>query len=228
MPVTLHEGDSLYNGIQQKAARRVRNGLPSNNLTFSALQGNNEDLFPRILELYVAAGSVIADITYGKGVFWKRVAPDRYDVRATDMATGTDSRMLPYLDATIDCVIFDPPYMHSPGGSAHVGHQNFEQYYHNNEITHETKKYHEAVLDCYFSTAVEVMRVLRPGGIFIVKCEDEVCANQQRLSLLSGQKVNNSNWLLSSAPLNRSGVAKIADWIGIFSNTVTERTCSNV
>ena len=47
-------------------------------------------------------------------------------------------------------------------------------------------------------------------------------------SLLSGQKVNNSNWLLSSAPLNRSGVAKIADWIGIFSNTVTERTCSNV
>ena len=48
------------------------------------------------------------------------------------------------------------------------------------------------------------------------------------ISLLSGQKANNSNWLLSSAPLNRSGVAKIADWIGIFSNTVTERTCSNV
>jgi hypothetical protein len=47
-------------------------------------------------------------------------------------------------------------------------------------------------------------------------------------SLLSGQKVNNSNWLLSSAPSNRSGVAKIADWIGIFSNTVTEKTCSNV
>ena len=49
-----------------------------------------------------------------------------------------------------------------------------------------------------------------------------------RVSLLSGQKVNNSNWLLSSAPSNRSGVAKIADWIGIFSNTVIEKTCSNV
>jgi hypothetical protein len=46
--------------------------------------------------------------------------------------------------------------------------------------------------------------------------------------LLSGQKVNSFNWLLSSASSNRSGVGKIADWIGIFSNTVTERTCSNV
>jgi hypothetical protein len=47
-------------------------------------------------------------------------------------------------------------------------------------------------------------------------------------SLLSGQKANNSNWLLSSVSSDRSGVAKIADWIDIFSNTVTEKTCSNV
>ena|ERR1700722_2901354 len=50
----------------------------------------------------------------------------------------------------------------------------------------------------------------------------------EEVSLLSGQKVNSFNWLQSSASSNRSGVAKIADWIGIFSNTVTERTCSNV
>jgi hypothetical protein len=47
-------------------------------------------------------------------------------------------------------------------------------------------------------------------------------------TLLSGQKVNSFNWLQSSASSNRAGVAKIADWIGIFSNTVAERTCSNV
>jgi hypothetical protein len=41
-------------------------------------------------------------------------------------------------------------------------------------------------------------------------------------------KVNNSNWLLSSASSSLYGVAKSADWIGIFSNTVTEKTCSNV
>lgn len=71
--------------------------------------------------------------------------------------------------------------MHTPGGSAHVGHQNFEQYYGNNGAR-SARKYHEAVLDLYFETAVEVKRVLRDGGTFIVKCQDEVCANQQRLT----------------------------------------------
>lgn len=45
-----------------------------------------------------------------------------------------------------------------------------------------TKKYHDAVLELYFQAADEASRVLRPGGIFIVKCQDEVCANQQRLT----------------------------------------------
>ena len=56
----------------------------------------------------------------------------------------------------------------------------------------------------------------------------QVMAFAQITSLLSGQKVNSSNWLRSSTSSDRSGVAKIADWIGIFSNTVTENTCSNV
>ncbi len=34
----------------------------------------------------------------------------------------------------------------------------------------------------YFETAKEVHRVLKEHGVFIVKCQDEVCANQQRLS----------------------------------------------
>ena len=166
----------------RKTTRRVRNGKPSNDLAFSCMQGGNDDLFPEVLRLYVAPGSTVADITYGHGVFWSRVAPKRYKVKATDLATGTDCRALPYADASIDCVVFDPPYMHTPGGSAHVGHQNFEQDDKNNGATHETKKYHDAVLDLYFTTAVEVDRVLRPGGMFIVKCQDEVCANQQRLT----------------------------------------------
>ncbi len=79
--------------------------------------------------------------------------------------------------------MFDPPYMHTPGGTAHVNHQNYENYYANNVATNGTaKKYHEAVLDLYFKTANEAKRVLRNEGVFIVKCGDEVCANQQRLT----------------------------------------------
>jgi hypothetical protein len=72
--------------------------------------------------------------------------------------------------------------MHTPGGSAHVNHQNFEQYYQNNAIHHSEKKYHEAVLDLYFKAAQEAARVLKNRGILIVKCQDEVCAGKQRLT----------------------------------------------
>ncbi len=116
-------------------------------------------------------------------MFWKGVPRDRYKLLATDIKAGVDCRNLPYGDASVDCVVFDPPYMHTPGGTAHVNHQNYENYYANNVGAEGTgKKYHEAVLDLYFKTAHEAKRVLKPEGIFIVKCGDEVCANQQRLT----------------------------------------------
>lgn len=168
---------------ERRTERRVRNGKASNELVFSAMQANNDDLFPQIMSLYVAPGSVVADITYGRGVFWKNMAKNAYRLNRTDLATGTDCRELPYKSGSIDCVVFDPPYMHTPGGTAHVGHQNFEQYYKNNGAASKSgAKYHEAVLELYFETAVEAKRVLRDGGTFIVKCQDEVCANQQRLT----------------------------------------------
>ena len=43
-------------------------------------------------------------------------------------------------------------------------------------------KYHEAVLHLYVEAAAEARRVLRNGGIFIVKCQDEVCSNRQRFT----------------------------------------------
>jgi hypothetical protein len=166
-----------------KKKRKSPKGIATNKLVFSAYQGTNNDVFPSILKLYVPVGSKVADITYGRGVFWKNVPKDDYRVLATDLKTGVDSRMLPYENGSLECVVFDPPYMHTPGGTAHVNHQNYENYYANNIAPNGSgKKYHEAVLDLYFTTAHEAKRVLKPEGIFIVKCGDEVCANQQRLT----------------------------------------------
>ena len=169
--------------LAPKAKRQVRNGKPSNDLVFSARQGTNNDIFPSVAALYIPKGGIVADITYGKGVFWKNIDTRRYTLKKTDISTDTDCRNLPYKNGTIDSVVFDPPYMHTPGGSAHVGHQNYEQYYRNNGTSSKSgKKYHEAVLELYFDTASEAWRVLRDGGTFIVKCQDEVCANRQRLT----------------------------------------------
>jgi tRNA G10 N-methylase Trm11 len=149
---------------------------------FSAYQETNDAIFPRILNLFVAPGSKVADVTYGRGVFWKRVPRHSYKLFATDIAGGVDCRHLPYGEGSVDCVVFDPPYMHTPGGTAHRNHQNYEQYYRNNAANGTGKKYHEAVLELYFDAAREALRVLRPEGVYIVKCADEVCANRQRLT----------------------------------------------
>lgn len=167
----------------QGKKRRVVNGLSTNRLVFSAYQGSNDLLFSEVLKLYVSPGSTVADITYGKGVFWKRVPPNIYTVLKTDLKNGIDCRKLPYEDRSLDCVVFDPPYMHSPGGSAHKNHQSYENYYKNNvQPEGLTKKYHDAVIELYSQTCKEVHRVLKEQGIYIVKCADEVCANQQRLT----------------------------------------------
>ena len=174
-------------------------------LVLNAHNGSNDQVFPGVLSLYVAPGSAVADVTFGRGVFWKRVPEDAFDLRATDAATGTDCRDLPYGDSEMDCVVFDPPYMHTPGGTAHAGHQSFERHYGNNrgyggkrgkrhygnnpgrgengEGRKKTgAKYYEAVLELYIEAAREAWRVLRQGGIYIVKCQDQVCANAQRLA----------------------------------------------
>jgi len=180
--MTAHTGET-----PQRKKRKSPDGVATNKVVLSASQGTNDDLFPEVLSLYVAPGSTVADVTYGNGVFWRKVPKGRYKLRASDLKHGVSATKLPYEDESLDAVVFDPPYMHTPGGSAHKNHQNYEAYYRNNSIQPlddegPPKKYHEAVLDLYFKAAKEAHRVLRKQGMYIVKCGDEVCANQQRLT----------------------------------------------
>jgi len=196
----------VLNGNYRKAKKtaRVNGGSATNDLVLSCYQDSNNEIFPHILKLYVIEGSTIADCTYGKGVFWKNIDQSKYQCLFSDLKregipdtvkSGIDSRRLPYDKESLDALVFDPPYMHTPGGTAHNGHQNFEQYYANNAETDEEvakqiwedtngspPKYHEAVLDLYFRSAREAFRVLKNSGIYIVKCQDEVCANRNRFT----------------------------------------------
>lgn len=167
---------------------RIQGGEATTEVVTSAHVGGNADLFPNILHLHVPRGSRIADVTWGKGVFWKKVPAGDYELLASDLKTGTDCRELPYEDDSIDAVVLDPPYMeglfrrseaHLAGGSTHAP---FRQSYSNGAKTNGGPKYHDAVLDLYFRAGEEAQRVLKRGGVFIVKCQDEVSANRQRLT----------------------------------------------
>lgn len=183
--------------------RRAAEGGPTTDLVFSAFVGNNEDLFPQILRLHVPQGSVIADVTFGQGVFWKKVSLGHYTLLASDIdaqgkhallfpelrvADGVDCRKLPYRDQSLDCVVLDPPYMEGlyrtdDSLAGNGTHKAFRQAYsHGKPTTPGGPKWHDAVIDVYAKAGQEAYRVLREGGVLIVKCQDEVSANCQRLT----------------------------------------------
>lgn len=174
--------------------RRVQGGETTSDLIVSAYVGGNADVFPKVLALHVPPGSVVADVTWGKGVFWRNVPDGLYEVKATDIAMGVDCRNLPYDDGSIDCVVLDPPYMEGfyrkqaeqkAGSGTYVSFR--ESYSNGNEVNEDktnagTKKWHAAVTDMYFRAGAEACRVLRKGGVLIVKCQDEVSAGKQWLT----------------------------------------------
>jgi DNA methylase len=173
------------------AKRKSPSGVATTDVTLSAHVGSNADVFPLVLDLHVPVGSRVADVTWGKGAFWRKVPPGAYQVLGTDLQAGVDCRELPYPDGELDCVILDPPYMEglfrrTEGHLAGAGtHAAFRDNYSNGAPTPTSiggPRYHEAVLDLYLRAGVEARRVLRNHGVFIVKCQDEVSANRQRLT----------------------------------------------
>lgn len=168
--------------------KRVAGGVPTTNVVMSAHVGENSELFPQILALHVPPGAEIADVTYGKGVFWKDADAKKYHLYATDLETGVDCRHLPYKDCALDCVVLDPPYMEGlyRRSEEHLAgrgtHRAFREHYSNGQETTSAPKYHDAVLDMYFKAGREAHRVLKENGLLIVKCQDEVSANRQRLT----------------------------------------------
>lgn len=176
------------NGEEPKRKKRVVGGIATSDVVVSAHVGGNAEVFPQILELHVPHGSTVADVTWGKGVFWSNVSPKHYKLLASDLKTGQDCRCLPYTDESIDCVVLDPPYMeglfrkHKDNLAGAGTHAAFREHYSNGQETTDGPKWHDAVLDLYYKAGKEAKRILRQEGVFIVKCQDEVSANRQRLT----------------------------------------------
>lgn len=185
--------------------KRIQGGAPSTEVVLSAHVATNDEVFAQVAQLHLPVGSYVADVTYGKGVFWKRVPKDTYTLYFSDIdaktsrdathdvpvATGVDCRDLPFPDTSLDGLVLDPPYMeglyrkNTSHLAGHGTHAAFRQAYSNGEATkerHKAPKWHDAVVDLYLKAGVEAYRVLKTGGSFIVKCQDEVSANRQRLT----------------------------------------------
>lgn len=192
-------------GASPAKKARVQGGQATSDVVLSAQVSGNADVFAEVMALHLPESGTVADVTYGKGVFWKKVPRGLYTLHFSDLTakvscdpvhevevkTGIDSRNLPFAADTLDGLIFDPPYMeglfrpstdHLAGAGSH---STFREHYSNGQATPDAEnqpKWHEAVLDLYLKTGREAYRVLKSKGIFIVKCQDEVSANRQRLT----------------------------------------------
>jgi len=131
--------------------------------------GDNSGLIKKVSELYFKDGDKIADVTYGRGVFWRQVDTSKYEIIGTDLKTGTDFRNLPYDDDAFNHTVIDPPYARITNLQGMVDCYNTTRY-----------TTHDEILELYRAGLKELKRITKPGGYIFVKCQDEIYGGKQK------------------------------------------------
>ena len=154
--------------------------------------GNSADLIARVARLYLPPpGSSIADVTAGRLVFWRKIDLSQYNFAPSDLYTGKeateiapyDCRHLPYKDNSFDLGVLDLPFGAMP-------------YYEEEYKTATTNLTQPEVRRLYREAMNEADRIVRPGGLSWVKCQD-ICKNgrQWRNTIYVWQIARKLGWI---------------------------------
>lgn len=182
MRLAAAEGRPVTARDTEEAVRKLNGTFPTGSTqadggpVFNCIQGTNADLIAAVARLYLKKGDRVADITFGRGVFWQKLSLSDYLFNKSDKITcpGSphDFRKLPYADGHFDVVVFDPPYAHYGEG------MRVEPCYQMASTTGRLS--HRDIMEGYRDGMTEAKRILKPGGTLWVKCADEVEASHQR------------------------------------------------
>lgn len=140
------------------------------------------EIINNILFLHVPKHKIDADITYSTGMFYKDdivKQPDlKFDINPqADDVVRADSRNLPLQDSSLDCIMFDPPFLATTGKSLSENK--------NNNIINKRFGVYPSEIELhqfYVDTLKECYRVLRQDGILIFKCQDKISSGKQYMS----------------------------------------------
>ena len=161
------------NACRQRA-KRQRAAAP----VLTALRGENNQLLRDVLRLYARPGHRILDMTYGRGLMWRKISKRQYRLITLDAVTPAmvraDFRDLPFVAEAFDIAILDPPY--AGHGKPEVKPSLADCY----QVNHDFAPRSVSKLRALYATGIEeAARVLKPSGVLIVKCQDQLSSGQE-------------------------------------------------
>lgn len=159
---------SLFDNISQRIT------WAKDDIIFS-LSFDQNRILRDIMRLYTNGEPFSVDPTYSKGIFFRKLPQPqlKFDIEPQypDVIKASANN-LPLDDASVQSVIFDPPFMasKSPNNPGKIK-SRFTAF---NSITE--------MWEMYQSSLVEFWRILRPGGIVVFKCQDAVSSGKNWFS----------------------------------------------
>lgn len=143
---------------------------------------NQSEIIKNIIKLHVPQGYIDCDPTYSKGNFYKDidiVKPKyKYDILPQlNEVQKADARDLPLDDSSLNCIMFDPPFLATTGKSLSKNDDN-------NIINKRFGVYpnEKSLHNFYVEAMKEFYRILKPKGILIFKCQDKISSSKQYMS----------------------------------------------
>ena len=135
-----------------------------------------------ILDLHVSSHHIDCDPTYSKGNFYNNTGIEhpQYKFDILPQADGVkygDSRNLPLRSESINCMMFDPPFLATTGKSLKANNDS-------NKINKRFGVYpsEKELHQFYIDSMKEAYRILKDDGILIFKCQDKVSSGKQYMS----------------------------------------------
>lgn len=143
---------------------------------------DQSEIINNILRLHVPGQKIDCDPTYSKGVFYKNTGIEppeyKYDIlpQCEDVVEA-DCRQLPLKDNSLQCIMFDPPFLATTGKS-------LKSVDNNNIINKRFGVYpsEKELHQFYIDSLHEFYRVLKDRGILIFKCQDKISSGKQYMS----------------------------------------------
>lgn len=136
-----------------------------------SVSSDQREIMRWIMRLYNDGDPPDVDATYSIGVFYQDLPKPQHKFDINPQIPGVqkaDSRSLPLEDQSVKCLVFDPPFKMSISHEEGIIQSRFSSF---------SSPF--ALWDYYRDSLVEFNRVLKPKGIVIFKCQDQISSGKQ-------------------------------------------------